>query len=84
MERYFFYEEIMDRPARRRIIEDFLESLVHKPHKEMIKLTRDAIKAHKKDEALQIFLKWWLEEIKKDKNMQITNKTEQDYPYPQS
>jgi len=83
MEKHYFYEEIMDRPSRRRIIEDFLESMLFKSHKEMVKLTRVAIKKHKKDEALLIFFNWFIDEIKRDKNMRVVVRDDSS-TYPES
>jgi len=84
MDRHFFYEEIVDRPARRRILDAFMESIVYKSHKEMVKLTREAIKANKNDEALLVFFNWFMDEIKHDKSMRIVRQDDSECTCPQS
>lgn len=78
MEKHYFYEEIVDHPVRRRILEEFLESQVNQSYTKMVKLTKEAMKANCGDPALMSFFNWFLMELKDDKTMKIRKKNQEE------
>jgi hypothetical protein len=71
MERHYFYDEIVDHPVRKRIIEEFLESQINQSYTKMVKLTKEAMKANSNDPALMGFFNWFLMELKHDKSIRV-------------
>ena len=61
----------MDHPKRKRQIEEFLDSMVGKPRRQMFRLVNNAIKKYKDDLIVLGFYMRFKQLLKEDKHMRI-------------